>query len=964
MADSPAGAAPPSSPFYGRVIASIAFEPVQQPILPEQIRLAVPFHAGDRLNELALSQAIERLYATGRYEHVDVNGELSGEGVALTFRTRPRYFLSRIAVEGVPAPPTREQLASSSALSLGEVFDDETVPEATRKMQALLRANGFFAATVEYKSSTSEPTEEVELTFTVKPGRRARFTAPVLAGDLRFDSGRILRATGWQSLFGWRGWRELTDARLQHGVEHVRALYTRKGYLTSSVRLNALDYLAAANTVAPRLVIAPGPRVDIRIEGAHVSTGTLKRVLPILQERSIDNELLTEGVRSLREYFVGEGYFDASVAYEERASDDAARRNVVYRVVHGPRSRFTRLEVNGAKYFDLATIRERMSLVPASFARSRRGIFSPVLLQHDIDALQQIYHSNGFREVKVTSDVIRGDRGKPQNVAVSIRIEEGRQTFVGNLKISGVDLHLFDDIMAVVSSKTGQPFSISNVAIDRDAILGYYFNNGYPDATFDAQIEPEQDDGRVNLKYSVSEGRRLFTRGVLLNGLSTTRQSLVDRRMSIQPGQPLSQGAIVETQRRLHDLGIFSAVDVAVQNPDGIERSKYVVLQLDEARRYTLNFGLGAEIGGFGGSATNFDQPAGGAGFSPRALIGISRANMFGIGHTAAITGRVSTIQQRVLASYLAPQFKGDDNLSLSFTTLFDHSSDIRTFTSQRLEGSAALSQKLSRSGLLQYRIALRQVSIDASTLRISPALIPVYSVAVRTTILAATWIQDRRDDPLESTRGFYSTVDFGVAPSIIASGTYYTRLVVKNSSYHRLGKDIILARTASLGWLENLSNKPVPLPERFFGGGNTTNRAFPENQAGPRDPITGFPLGGNAFLFVGTEVRFPVLGKTLGGVLFHDMGNVYSELHSISFRFNQRDNKDFNYMVHSAGIGIRYRTPIGPIRVDVGYSPNAPRFMGYSGTRDQLLAGTSPQFTVPQRVNPFQFFFSLGQTF
>jgi outer membrane protein assembly complex protein YaeT len=611
----------------------------------------------------------------------------------------------------------------------------------------------------------------------------------------------------------------------------------------------------------------------------------------------------------------------------------------------------------------MRTILERMALTPAAFLRSRRGRFSIALLDRDVQSIQELYRSNGFRDVKVAPRVIRGDRGKSQDVAVVLKIEEGRQILVGDLELSGVDLKLVDEVTTLITSRSGQPYSTSNIALDRDAILGYYFNNGYPEAIFDTQIKPGVDDTHVNLKYVVDEGRRVFARALLVNGLQATRPSLVSRRLTIQPGDPLSQSAIVETQRRLYDLGIFSTVEVAVQNPEGIERSKYVVLQAEEARRYTLNLGFGAEIGRIGGSQTSFDAPAGSPGVSPRALIGISRLNMFGLGHTASVTGRVSTVQQRVLASYLAPQFQGHDNLSLSISQLFDRSSDIRTFTSQRFEASVQLTQKLSRASLLEYRVAIRQVSIDPSTLKISPDLIPVYSVPVRTAIVSATWIQDRRDDPLESTRGVFNTVDLGVAPPVFTSGTYYTRLVLKNSTYHQVARDVILARTTSFGWLHNFSSNPVPLPELFFAGGNTTNRGFPENQSGPRDPITGFPLGGEAFLFFGTELRFPVVGKTLGGVLFHDMGNSFASLSDLSFRYRQRDRQDFNYMVHSFGIGLRYRTPIGPVRVDLGYAPNSTRFTGYTGTQEELINGAT-QLTVPQRVNPFQFFFSLGQTF
>ena len=196
----------------------------------------------------------------------------------------------------------------------------------------------------------------------------------------------------------------------------------------------------------------------------------------------------------------------------------------------------------------------------------------------------------------------------------------------------------------------------------------------------------------------------------------------------------------------------------------------------------------------------------------------------------------------------------------------------------------------------------------------------------------------------------------------------------MRNSTYHPLSRDVVIARTLQFGYIQRLGGIPeIPLGERFFAGGATSHRGFPANQAGPRDTDTGFPLGGNAMLFHSTELRFPLIGENMGGVLFHDMGNVYSNINQVSFRFRQGSYQDFNYMVQAAGFGIRYRTPVGPIRVDFSYSPNSPRFVGFSGTRDQLLAcnpnlpaAQNPPACVgiPQRINTFQFHFSLGQTF
>jgi outer membrane translocation and assembly module TamA len=167
------------------------------------------------------------------------------------------------------------------------------------------------------------------------------------------------------------------------------------------------------------------------------------------------------------------------------------------------------------------------------------------------------------------------------------------------------------------------------------------------------------------------------------------------------------------------------------------------------------------------------------------------------------------------------------------------------------------------------------------------------------------------------------------------------------------------------MGAINSISTTDVPLPERFFAGGATSHRGFNENQAGPRDLLTGFPLGGKALLVNNTEVRFPLIGDDIGGVFFHDAGNVYSNFSNLSFRVRQRDLEDFDYMVHAVGFGVRYRTPVGPVRLDLAYSINSPRFNGLQGTYEQLL---QPDLTgvpiVQQRISRFQFHFSLGQLF
>ncbi len=303
--------------------------------------------------------------------------------------------------------------------------------------------------------------------------------------------------------------------------------------------------------------------------------------------------------------------------------------------------------------------------------------------------------------------------------------------------------------------------------------------------------------------------------------------------------------------------------------------------------------------------------------------------------------------------------------MSLQFSGLFDHSHDIRTFSSQREEGSVQLGQKLSSANtfLRIPRFTYRKVNILGTPL-VSPELIPLLSQPVHVGFVSMSLIQDKRDDPIDSHRGSYTSIDIALATSVLGSQTGFGRVVARNSTYYQLTKDLVLARTTQFGLIERYAGLPdIPLAERFAGG--SACRAF-RLQAGPRDPYHRLSIRGNA-LFNTIELRFPLIGDNLGGVLFNDMGNVYSGVNKISLRFRQDNLHDFDYAVQGFGFGLRYRTPLGPVRVDFSLSPNSPRFFGCEGSINQLYQCGVPGSSVPvtvQRINVFQFHFSLGQAF
>lgn len=944
-----------------RIVAPVQFEPADQPLTRSELEAAVHFGIGSTFTASEVRHAIQNLYATGRFSDIAVDVRPEGAGVAIRFITARAYFVGRVVIAGVKPPPNTGEMASATKLRLGYPFHNPDAVQATESLQTLLRSNGLYKADILRQVSFDAETESANINFDVDTGPRAKFAQTVITGVPERSDQPILRATHWQRIYGLLGWQQVTQARMRQGLENVRRYYEKRNVLNSRVMLARLQYNADANTVTPTIDVRSGIKVSIDAPGSHVREHRLKELIPIFEEHSLDSDLLLEGERNLQQYLVAQGYYGAQVSFSVQRGTDTGGDRVTYHVVRGPHHRFVHLGITGNRYFITETIRERLYIQPAEFPRFPYGRFSQAYLAQDVQSIRNLYTANGFQNAKVTTQIVDDYGGVKNHIAVFIHIEEGPQWLVSSLSIKGVRP---DDVSALkrfISASPGQPFSEANISEDRSNVLDYFYDRGYLNASFDYSAKPAQSSNRVDIVYSIYPGERFLVRRVLITGLQTTRPNLVDSRIELKSGQPLSLLSQTDTQRRLYQLGIFARVNTAMQNPDGDETSKNVLFDVDEARHYSVNVGVGAQIARIGGGVTTLDNPAGTTGFAPRFALGVSRINFLGLGQTVGLQTALSTIEQRATLTYFIPEFISNENLNLTTTALVDNSSDIRTYTAFRREAAIQLGQRISRAYTMQYRLVFRHVTL--TNLKINQLLVPLLSQPETTGLAEVSLIQDKRDDPTDAHRGVYTTINLSYAPSKLGSQTQFGRALFRNSTYHPVHRDWVLARSTQFGIITRTGGRPgIPLAERLYSGGSNSIRAFPDFQAGPRDLTTGFPLGGNALFLNNLELRFPLYGDNLAAVLFHDLGNVYDTPGDISFRFRQRNLQDFDYAVQDVGIGFRYRTPIGPISLDLSFSPNAPRFFGLKGTLQEYLNGTA--IPTVQKINAFQFHFSLGQAF
>jgi outer membrane protein assembly complex protein YaeT len=987
------------SQLQGKIVRDIRFRGVQEDQrVFDRLRGDIAQQAGTPLSRDKIRRSLATLYASGRFSDLRVEAQqTSPREVTLVFVALPNFFIGSMTAEGLPKRPTNSQVIDAAKLQLGEVVTRTKLEQATERIKTLLQQNGFYNAEVLLERMEHPETQLVDLHIKIVPGEPAHIGQLIVQGDAGYSTAEIARMADLES------GHTVNQARITKALQRLRSKYIKQHRLESQASLVDRLYHPDTNTLDLTLKVQRGPTVAIGVEGASLSRSQLKKYVPVFEENAVDDDLLNEGRRNIRDYLQVKGYFDAKVDFNQDYVKDKDHVNIVYNVDRGEKHDLVKVlvDIRPGKYigsgqqppfFSDQSLRERLQVTPKSIALSH-GRYSQELMNQDVDSLTALYRSNGFLDVKVESSILDDYEGKDGNLAVRYLIDEGPQTKVGSLTIVGNKSFHRDDL-PIVNTAQGQSYSESNIALDRDAILNFYFDKGFPNTRFDVKVVPTPNvPNSRDVTFTIAEGSQFFVDRILKSNLEFTRPYVVDRQLAIKPADPLSQSQMTKTQSNLYNLGIFNEVRMAVQNPEGEAKYKDVLMQFTEAKRWTFNYGVGLEA-----STGQPDQRAcqqlaeqgetslacsqGRTGVSPRASFDVSRINFRGLAHTLTLKTTIGRLQKRGLVSYEAPRWFGSPKWTLTFTAFYDNSVNVTTFTSERLEGSIQADDHYSRVSEFLFRLTYRRVK--ASNVVVSQDQVPLYSRPVRVGIPSFTYIRDKRDDPIDAHNGNFTTLDMGVSSKYFGSQASFGRFLIQNATYHPFKKKNanansrwVFARNLRIGVAEPFGNDFIPLPERFFAGGSNLLRGFALNQAGPRDLTTGTPLGGNAVFVNSMELRtpgvaLPFIGDNMSFVFFHDFGNVFTdgkEMIKSLGRWYQPRRQDcrteashnlcsFAYMSQSVGSGIRYKTPIGPVRVDFGYNLNPSTYPAFEPD-----ANGKPAFS-PHTTRRINVFFSIGQTF
>ncbi|MFY9820665.1 MAG: outer membrane protein assembly factor BamA, partial [Thermoanaerobaculia bacterium] len=866
----------------------------------------IEVEAGKPLSDLDVRHTLRNLQATGNATELELytRDDPAGGGVVVVVVFRAAVQVEEVRITG-QLGLSRDDLLRAVPQGVAQPLSEERVVRGVYALQDLYETNGYFKSRVRVSVSTSAVRRRAVITYQVESGPRAilqtiEFDHPVKP----FEPAALVKQLKLKLRDGFsrRDAREAAD-RLQEWLIGQR-------YGAARVDPPKEEVHRKANTVKLTYPIEIGPKIVLKVLGAEEKTLRRKGLLPFLGEAGYDEALVQQAVGRLKSYYQQQGYYDVKVTTEEKHADGELQ--LTFRLEPGRVYTLKEIDFEGNEQLENPELVQHMNTTRRNRLRPGSGRLVDSELNDDLDNLRRFYALSGFPNAKVgPSSVERhGD-----DLKLVIPIKEGLRQRVAKLQFQGLESLDLKALQPNLALKATGPFHTALLDLTLDAIRAAFAAKGYPQSQVSALQDWNPDHTLVDVTIQALEGQQRLVDRIIVRGNRQTRGEVIRRTLDLKPDDPISDTKLLEVERNLYRLGIFSRVDVELVQAGLDASERDVLIRVEEGKSRSVTYGLG------------WDSESG-----LRGLLGYSDNNVFGEAYSLRTDVRWSQRDKRFrfifnqptlfsqpvsLTSTVFYEDSAQVNLSFEVTRYGARSEAVRVFGNRRL------------SLALDYRIVKLRVNPGVAANDIERNDLP-YQI----TSLVPSFFWDRRDDPIATTRGWSSLVQVQYAFPAFKTDTEFVKLFLQQTGFFNLGKPGVIAASLRAGGIQpylslpanasdplrSFPSRDVPIAERFFAGGDSTNRAYGRDELGIpgetqilKTSGTGYlPVGGDGLLLFNLEYRFPVFGD-FGGTLFYDAGNVWADWRSIRVQ----DVKN------GVGLGARYLSPIGPIRAGIGWKLN-----------------------------------------
>jgi len=848
------------------------------------IRNLIPLEVGEEFSLKRITESIKQLHKTGLFSDIQVMRE-GEQKINLTFFLTRKLFIRSIDFVGSSEIPRKNLIESLYALREKGSYSEGNLNRAVEEIKEILGKEGFFQAEIEPITRRDPSAPYVDISFVIHSTQRYTVSHIDFEGELIFPENELRKKMRTKE------GQEYVPSQLQADLERLRQFYNTMDYRRAEVIVEEQNFDESQRQVAFVIQALPQERIAIVVTGADVPLDLLK---PIWETQIFEEWGLSEGEAKIVQHMRKKGYLFASVDSSIQNQDDMMC--IIHKVNPGERHKILGVTFEGLEYFTPDQIKEELLM------KQRFSLFQKIdgarlfELPREIELL---YKSHGFSETKVELNLQKEEK----KIKPILSVYEGKQEKIESISMIGARLFQEDVLLEQISSVPGGQFFQPNIEKDIEKLHRYYLNQGVRGTEIFAEVQPI-GEGRFSLCFEIEEGLKIQIEKVIITGYKATKKNTISREILLNEGDFARYDAIKETKRRLERLGIFTEVNIE-EIPVSPDKANLHVNVMEGARNYA-SLGLGMESKSQPQTFAVWNNE-----YRPRGTAEYIRYNVFGAAAQVSLLGQLSLREKRGVFSWRQPYFFG---LPMeTYLNVWAEREARKSFTYDGRGISLTTVNPISKKENMDFLATLRYARTIIVELNIPESEIDRRFFPYSTTSVSGSYIWERRDDPFNPTKGFFFSSALEWAFPYLKTESDFLKSFNKFQFYAPIAPGFTFGSTMRVG----LAKGRIPIHERFFAGGSNSFRGVEFDELGPKDPESGKPVGGKALLVFNFELTFPIISafKDLYGTIFYDKGNV----------FDRRKQVSLAGLQDALGLGVRYKTPLGPVRLEICWNLDAP---------------------------------------
>jgi outer membrane protein insertion porin family len=835
----------------------------------EELIDLISLRTGDKLDRQELSRGIRRAFQKGIFQDIKAVTGPYGDGVKLVYIASEIPRVDEIIIKG--NRNIREKTVTEKFyFKEGEDYKEEYLDTARLALLEFYSRKGYQDAEVKITVETSDKKSWVNILINIDEGQPVIVeqieTEEEVRHIIRLDKGDVLDVI-----------------ELDQDMKTIEEYYKKRNYIKPVVG----PYRFSNGTLT--VPVNPGARFEVKFKNNTAFTdGKLAKELSFIENEDITDEDIAETADSIKRFYISKGYYSAQVAAGVEREDDVIR--ITFIIFEGE------IAVLRNIYFSGTSINTEGIKKILPFDENKT--FNDDLLDESRDSIIRFYNALGYLQANV-AEIKKDFQNNGRDLNLEYIINEGTLTIIKTIYVIGNRRINAFQIRRALDLKEGAPYNVIDIGDARRRVLSLYTRYGYLDVSVD--VESKIDTGDAFLTFNITENKPSIIGKIILKGNQKTKSKVIMREFTLKEGEPFNYEEIARIKQRLYKLGIFSevaidALDGGIETDDVIVKDMLVSLKEGKSGSVEISLGYG-----------DYEQV--------RGTLEISYRNIGGYNRQAGFRTDQNSIERRYIFNFREPWLFNWPDVPLKIYLIREDKRGINIDSREVLyeidkQSFIAGIEKEIADGLkvgLDYEYSFTDTKDVAEDVILSKE----DSGTLGISSLSPSIYFDKRNDPFNPTSGSLHGIVVKYAPKELLSEAEFVKGAIQSSWYFQIMKPVVLAFSLRGGMAYGFGDdEELPLIERFFLGGRSTVRGYSHDSLGPKG-VDDNPTGGNIYALTNWELRFS-LGKGFGLVTFVDAGNVWKTIDEV------RDE-----LKYTAGAGLRYNTPVGPIRIDYGHKMN-----------------------------------------